>query len=76
MPTPIKKNGMKKAFPTNSSLFFKGDMFGIKRFNDTPTKNAPNTPSNPANWAKNAPKKTTAKTKINCKIRLIGQIGC
>ncbi len=66
MPTPIRKNGMNKAFPTNSIRFIRGEVFGIRRLSASPARNAPTMPSIPTTWAKKAPRKTMPRTKIYC----------
>ena len=69
IPTPIRKNGINKAFPTNSIRFISADVFGIRRFNANPAKNAPIMASNPAASAKKEAKKTSPRTNINCPTR-------
>ena len=48
IPTPIRKNGMKIALPTNSNLFINGEIRGIKELIAIPTKKAPIIASSPA----------------------------
>ena len=66
IPTPIRKYGINKAFPTNSNRFIKGETCGIKRFKTSPARKAPKIPSIPTNSIKPLPKKTIASTKTNC----------
>ena len=66
MPTPIRKKGMKMAFPTNSTRFIKADVRGMSLFMDSPDRNAPIIGSIPASSARNAPVNTITRTKIYC----------
>ena len=64
IPTPIKKKGIKIAFPTKSIRFIKAEVFGINRFNANPARKAPIIASKPAASAKKDAKNTKASTKI------------
>ena len=66
MPTLIRKNGMKMAFPTNSMRFISDDVEGISLLSDRPVRKAPMMPSIPASSASTAPRKTRARTKMYC----------
>ena len=66
IPTPIRKKGIKIAFPTKSIRFIKAEVFGINRFKAKPAKNAPIIASNPAASARKEAKNTKANTKIYC----------
>ena len=57
---------MKMALPTNSTRFISGDVRGMSRLRAMPERNAPMIGSRPANWAKKAPRKTIARTKMYC----------
>ena len=52
MPTPIRKKGMKMAFPTNSIRFIRGEVRGIWRLRANPERNAPMIGSSPAMCAR------------------------
>ena len=71
IPIPIKKKGMKIAFPTNSILFINGEIFGINLFNISPAKNAPKIPSNPAHCAKRDAMKIIVNTKMYCDVPVL-----
>ena len=66
MPIPIRKNGIKSAFPTNSIRFIKADVFGTSLFKAKPAIKAPIMASIPAVTAINDAIKTMAKIKIYC----------
>ena len=66
MPTLIKKNGMKMAFPTKSMRFINGERLGINLFKEIPARKAPTMYSIPASLARNAPMNTMPSTKIYC----------
>ena len=68
IPTPIKKNGIKREWPTNSIRFIKAEVWGIKRLRVRPAKKEPIMGSIPANWAKKQERNTMASTKIYCEM--------
>ena len=57
---------MKMALPTNSMRFISGDVLGMSRLSARPERNAPMIGSSPASWARKAPRKTIASTKMYC----------
>ena len=56
MPTPMRKSGTKRLFPTKLIPCMTGLRFGTKRFRATPQMKAPKIPSSPAQSAKRAEK--------------------
>ena len=66
IPTPIRKYGIKIAFPTNSNLFISGDTCGMSLLRTSPVRNAPMIPSIPTNCIRPAPRNTIARTNTNC----------
>ena len=57
---------MKSALPTNSRWFISGETCGMSRFSTNPARKAPKMPSIPTNSISPAPRKTMARTKMNC----------
>jgi len=68
IPTPMRKNGMKIAFPTKSMRFIKGDVRGISLFRARPARNAPMIASMPANFDITPPRNTSTSTKMYCEM--------
>ena len=62
---------MKIALPTNSTRFISGEVAGISLLSASPARNDPMIASSPASWARKAPRKTIASTKIYC-----GMLSC
>lgn len=59
---------MKIALPTNSTRFISGEVAGISLLSASPARNDPMIASSPASWARKAPRKTIASTKIYCEM--------
>ena len=69
IPTPIRKYGINKAFPTNSNRFIKGETCGIKRFNTSPARKAPKIPSTLSSYLRKNHRPIRGKKKTIRKLR-------